>query len=303
MVSLVALLVWRNNIILVLFFFLVFGSLDGVYLSSVLRKVPDGAWFTLLLALILSTIFILWRWGKEQQWAAEARYKVTPSQLLQPSTASSLKHEDQSTRAAPQLSLNISFGGGSIITAPGLSIFFDKVGGGPTSIPKVFTQFVRKFRTHPEVTVFFHMRPLSQPTVSAAEQFVCLRAVQAIPSCYFVTLRHGYTDDVLTADLGRKVIKQLRHFVMGESTTNGGFSESVRRELDALERAEAAQVVYVTGKQVMRIRRGGGNVVARGIRRFLLEVFLWIRENSRAKLADLNIDPDNLVEVGFVEEI
>jgi KUP system potassium uptake protein len=30
---------------------------------------------------------------------------------------------------------------------------------------------------------------------------------------------------------------------------------------------------------------------------------LWIRENSRTKMADLNLPFDNLVEVGFVKEI
>jgi len=35
----------------------------------------------------------------------------------------------------------------------------------------------------------------------------------------------------------------------------------------------------------------------------LLSAFLWIRENSRTKLADLDIDADQLIEVGFVKEI
>jgi KUP system potassium uptake protein len=35
--------------------------LDGLYLSSALTKVPDGAWFTLLLAILLASFFSLWR--------------------------------------------------------------------------------------------------------------------------------------------------------------------------------------------------------------------------------------------------
>jgi len=65
LVSLVAIVIWKINIFIVIFFFLVFGLLDGVYLTSALTKVPTGAWFTLLLAAILSTIFVLWRFGKE----------------------------------------------------------------------------------------------------------------------------------------------------------------------------------------------------------------------------------------------
>lgn len=82
MVSLVALIIWRLHIVIVLCFFLVFGTLDALYLSSVLTKVPQGAWFTLMLAFILSSIFILWRFGKEQQWKAERTDRFQPSQLM-----------------------------------------------------------------------------------------------------------------------------------------------------------------------------------------------------------------------------
>jgi KUP system potassium uptake protein len=325
MVSLVALIVWGIPSPLVLLFFLIFGALDGVYLSSVLHKVPEGAWFTLVLAFILSSIFILWRWGKEQQWAAEAKDNVTPSQLLQlsPPTSSSTsrnKEKINSQNPPPQqlaLTLTPTFGGGAVSTAAGLGIFFDKVGGGSNTIPKVFTQFLCKFKARPEVIVFFHMRPLSMPTVPPTERFVITRATSQIPSCYCITLRHGYTDDVLTAELGRKIVQQLKEFI----TRSGGgaaagttatttkppkpedLSPAIRTELDALDRAEAAQTVYVMGKQVMRIRRGEGNVVKRAFRTVALEAFLWVRENSRTKLADLDIDPDCLVEVGFVKEI
>jgi len=61
MVALVALIVWRINAVIVLSLFLVFACLDGAYMSAALTKVPTGAWFTILLAFILSTIFILWR--------------------------------------------------------------------------------------------------------------------------------------------------------------------------------------------------------------------------------------------------
>ncbi|OCK75662.1 potassium transporter [Lepidopterella palustris CBS 459.81] len=308
MVSLVVIIVWRLPSPVALLFFIVFGSLDAVYLSSVLRKVPQGAWFTLVLALILSSIFILWRWGKEQQWAAEAKDNVTPSQLLQLSPTSSIRNGEIDSQNAPQLTLTSAFGGGTLSTAAGLGIFFDKVGGGSNTIPKVFTQFLRKFKARPDVIVFFHMRPLSMPTVPLAEQFVITRATSQIPSCYRITLRHGYMDDVLTPGLGQKIVQQLEEFITrsGETGTKPrpeDLSPAIRAELDALDRAEAAQMVYVMGKQVMRIRRGGGNVVTRFFRMAMLETFLWIRENTRTKLADLDIDPDYLVEVGFVKEI
>ena len=82
MVSLVAIVVWHTPWPLVLLGFLVFGLLDGLYLSSALTKVPEGAWFTLALGAVLSSIFVLWRYGKENQWRAETADRLPLSQLF-----------------------------------------------------------------------------------------------------------------------------------------------------------------------------------------------------------------------------
>lgn len=51
----------------------------------------------------------------------------------------------------------------------------------------------------------------------------------------------------------------------------------------------------------MKIREGGG--VQNWIRRAVLWIFLWIRDNSRGKMADLDLPVEGLVEVGFVKVI
>jgi KUP system potassium uptake protein len=272
-----------------------FGVLDGAYISSVLLKVPDGAWFSLVLAAILGSFFVLWRWGKERQWAAEGRDKVTVSRLFQKSATSGTL----TTLLTPE------FGGGNVTTAVGLGIFFDKVGAGGDAVPKVFTQFVRKFHSRPEVIVFFHLRTLPEPTVPMGERFIITR-VPKIPSCYRMTLRHGYTDEVLTADLRQVIVEQLQDFVTRigkEINPHTDQSEFIRQELRQLENAGQSELIYVLGKQIMCPRQSRSNVARRTTRRLFLGIFLWIRENTRAKLADLNIDPDNLVEVGWVKHV
>ncbi len=106
MVSIVALLVWRLNSLVVLSGFIAFAALDGVFLSSALVKVPDGAWFTLLLAALLSSIFILWRFGKEQQWRAEREDRFPPSRLV-------VQGENG------ELRLTQAYGGGDLTTLSG----------------------------------------------------------------------------------------------------------------------------------------------------------------------------------------
>lgn len=306
MVSIVALVVWHTQFWIVLTFFLIFMALDGVYMSAALNKVPDGAWFALVLSFILSTIFILWRWGKEQQWKAEAKDMVEPAELLQISRTSSIANDRGSSHSPVRLRLAPAYGGGDVTPAPGLGIFFDKVGSSGDSIPKVFTQFIRKFQTRPQVIVFFHMRPLSLPTVPPEQRFVISRVTQRIPSCYKITLRHGYMDDVLTPDLSRVLMLELMMFITRGSPEANGYElpPDVREEAEALRYAEAAQTVYLMGKQTMRVKKQSqSRTRTRLVRRIALESFLWIRENSRTKLENLDIDPDSLVEVGWVKEI
>ncbi|KAK9372535.1 potassium transporter-domain-containing protein [Lipomyces chichibuensis] len=287
MVSLVALIIWRINVLIVIFFFLVFACLDGVYLTSALTKVPQGAWFTLLLAVILSSIFILWRFGKEQQWSAESEDRFQPSHLV-------------ISKENGDLQLTAAFGGGPVTKVQGVGIFFDKVGD---MVPIVFSQFLRKFSARQEVIVFFHMSPLSLPSIPLSERYLIQRT--SIPNCYRLTVRHGYADDIVTPDLGRAIVEKLKWFVASDTrSTTGGASSlftplpDVKAELDALNRAYAAQTVYIMGKEQMKIKRNSNF-----LRRILLEAFLWMRENSRTKLADIEIPTDSLVEVGFVKEI
>ncbi|ELR06180.1 hypothetical protein VC83_00733 [Pseudogymnoascus destructans] len=283
LISLVAILVWRFNVLIVIFFFLVFGSLDGAYLSAALTKVPNGAWFTLMLASILSCIFVLWRFGKEQQWAAERADRFQPSHLL----SSTDKGEDKLTAA---------YGGSIVSKTPGIGIFFDKAGD---MVPIVFAQFVRKFSARPEIIIFFHMRALSMPSIPESERFVIQRT--PIPGCYRITVRHGYTDSIVSPDLGRLLAGQLTLFITRGNSSNISPTEyppAVQAELDALSNALASQLVYVMGKEEMKIRHGT-NI----FRRVLLMMFLWMRENSRTKMADMNIPTDSLVEMGFMKEI
>lgn len=311
MVSIVALIVWELNPILVLLGFLVFGSLDGAYLSSALTKVPNGAWFTLLLSVILSSIFILWRFGKEQQWKAEAEDRFQPTHLV--------TKDDNG-----QLRLTSVFGGDTLTDIKGLGIFFDKVGD---MTPLVFIQFLHKFTATPQVMVFFHLRPLSRPSVPPEERYTIKRT--GIPNCYRMIIRHGYMDVVITKDLGMLIYEQLRNFTIHEdlsptprpmtngmstsdsitppsSTTSSSTSAAATTEaqtlvahrLDTLQAAFQAQVVYIVGKEQMRIRKGTSIW-----RRVTLAAYLWLRENTRGKMAAMHIPTDKLVEVGFIKEV
>ena len=352
MVSLVALIIWRLHFLIVIAGFLVFGTLDVLYLSSALTKVPNGAWFTLLLAVLLSSIFVLWRYGKENQWRAESEDRVPPSQLL-----TELPQDAEKNGDAPVLRLSSSMGGAPVSRLRGVGIFFDKTGS-PNGTPSVFIHFLQKFQAAPAVVVFFHIRPLSAPTVAPEDRFSVTRCFartnsnSTLRDFYRVTIRHGYSDEVLTSDLGILIYNNIRNFIIREhgmsgaptplpesnfnssaeeststsssdssdpsSTTdnnkpplnissefaNSSNQQYVRAALASLQKAYEDQVVHIVGKEQMRIRevRGWGNVGGAG-RKVALAAFLWLRSNTGSKVANMNLDVEKLVEVGFVKVI
>lgn len=48
----------------------------------------------------------------------------------------------------------------------------------------------------------------------------------------------------------------------------------------------------------MKIRHDSG-----WLRRGTLSAFLWMRENTRSKIANLRVETERVVEVGFVKEV
>lgn len=339
LVTLIAILVWRIKPYYIFLPLVAIASLDGTYLSSALIKVPDGGWFTILLSCLLACIFILWRFGKEQQWKSEAEDRFPTTHFV--------KMNDNK-----KLELTELFGSRQLSSMGGLGIFFDKDGD---TTPIVFSQFIRKLVTAPEVMVFFHLRPLETPTVALEDRYHVTRL--AIPNCYRLVVHHGYKDEVITPDLAALIYEKVRNHIVTRaadkkrehatisaakkrrssgilknsnawseaSATQTDISEiedqsslSVERarkrsrqtssmsiatsstaaRLDALDRAFKDEVLYIIGKEQMRVKEGTN--IGRSL---LLKAFILLRDNTRAKVQSLSVPIDKVIEVGFVKEV
>ncbi|USW52703.1 Putative potassium transporter [Septoria linicola] len=291
LVALAAIIAWRIHPAIVLVVWLSFIMFDGLYLTSSLVKVPDGAWFTLLLAACLAMFFGLWRYGKETQWICEAKYRTPLSSLVMLPTA-----EDRQA-------LTQKYGGGELSSIDGVGIFLDKSGA---FTPKVYEQWLSKFRTQMDIVVFMHLRALSIPHIPEEDRFEITET--HVKNVFRLIVRHGYDDHIVSPDLAGLIYQELRSSMIREkgsspqsnraplderlTTTNDGTTAA---RLDHLEAAFTSQTLYMVGKQQMRID-SSYNVV----KRVVLEIFLWIRDNSRSKVEKLNVPAEKLVEVGFV---
>ncbi|KAG9558321.1 putative potassium transporter, partial [Aureobasidium melanogenum] len=345
LVTLVALIVWKTNPFLVFAVWLPLVTLDGLYLSSALTKVPDGAWFTLLLAILLASFFSLWRFGKEKQWATEAKNQAQLSELVVYSSnnlSSSTATPD--TLAKKSFHLSWRHGGGELTETKGMGIFFDKAGT-DIHVPQVYEHFITKFEAQMQVVVFLHLRALSEPHVHEEERYTIART--PLPNVYRMTIRYGYMDRVVTPDLSKLVYEQVRTAIVrgtvisrpkptvpetviqnlpntlredgdmdphvtatittfapevevgvDETHTSGATALVTSRRLRALDDAFKLQTLYLVGKQQLRVYED-----THIVKKALLEAFLFVRENTRAKVAQLDVPVEKLVEVGFVGEM
>jgi len=329
MVSLAAIFVWRIRPYLVFLPWLTVACLDGVFLSSALVKVPVGAWFTLTIAGFQAALFILWRFGKEQQWAAEAADRFPTSHFVK-------TQEDGTIQLTPK------YGSSTVSPIKGFGIFFDKDG---TTIPPVFSQFMLKLVAAPEVVVLFHLRPLETPSVPVEDRYNVSRL--AIPNCYRLVVRHGYSDVVINPDLASLIHEQIQNFIIHDGATahdqpednekpdtptlttsateidnsnnlattkstdtnqhitfrgpkpsNPFPQQSTASALAKLEEAYTTQVLYIIGKAQLHVSPAGNF-----FRNILLHGFLGLRENTRTKIASLKVPMDRVFEVGFVKDI
>ncbi|SMR45311.1 unnamed protein product [Zymoseptoria tritici ST99CH_3D1] len=296
LVVLVAIVVWQFHPALVFAVWLPFLALGGLFLGAALTKVPDGAWFTLILAGVLVVFFTLWRFGKEKQWECESKDQVDLRDVVE--TGRYTTHQFLATK----------YGGYELTPMDGFGIFFDKFGG--TTTPRVYIQWLLKFRAQLDVVVLMHIRSLSIPHVGSDEQFEVNRT--SIKNVYHVTLRHGYNDHVVTADLARMVYEEVRRTML-QGMTRRVFSSapapethpgtdisdlSISSWLRQIDVAYASQSLYVVGKQQMRI-----DPQYCVVKRLALQVFLWIRQHSRSKIEKLAVPVQDLVEIGWIGKI
>lgn len=192
-------------------------------------------------------------------------------------------------------------------------------------VPTVYEEFLRKFEAQPDVQVFLHLRALYVPHVTPEERYTTSKT--SLPNCYRLTIRHGYNDVPVTEDLGNMVYYEVRKYIITSAAqfshpnSTNGVSTSIelnddaepqtatstsaesrdarlQRRLAALDTAMESQVVYIVGKEQLRLL--AHNNIAK---RFILGIFLWVRDNTRAKVASMRIPVEKLVEIGFVKEI
>ncbi|XP_054823575.1 putative potassium transporter 12 [Prosopis cineraria] len=167
LVSLVMLLIWQTNLFLVFGFLFVFGSVELVYLSSVLSKITEGGWLPLAFACFFLSIMYTWNYGSVLKYQSEVREKISMD----------LMHD---------LGSNLG-----TVRVPGIGLLYNELVRG---IPSVFAQFLLNLPAVHSTIVFVCIKYVPVPVVPLEERFLFRRVGPKDYHMFRCVARYGYKD-------------------------------------------------------------------------------------------------------------
>ena len=159
--------VWNRNVVLAALFTIGFGSIELMYLSACLAKVPHGGWLPLLLSLITLLAMSTWHYGTKKKKEYELQNKVCLDRFL---------------------SLSSGIG---LVRVPGVGFVYSSAVNG---VPPMFAHFVTNFPAFHRVLIFVSIQTLTVPKVSPDERFLVGRVGPPANQLFRCVVRYGYKE-------------------------------------------------------------------------------------------------------------
>ncbi|KAL3515539.1 hypothetical protein ACH5RR_022441 [Cinchona calisaya] len=167
LVTLVMLLIWQINIIIVLSFAVIFLGLELTFFSSVLWSVGDGSWIILLFAIVIFLIMYIWNYGSKLKYETEVRQKMSMDLLRE---------------LGPNL---------GTIRAPGIGLLYNELAKG---IPAIFGHFLTALPAVHSMIIFVCIKYVPVPVVPQSERFLFRRVCPKSYHIFRCVARYGYKD-------------------------------------------------------------------------------------------------------------
>ncbi|OIW17037.1 hypothetical protein TanjilG_13856 [Lupinus angustifolius] len=335
LVTLVMLLIWQINIIIVLSFAVVFLGLELIFFSSVLWSVTDGSWIILVFAVIMFLIMFVWNYGSNLKYETEVKQKL-------------------STDLMRELGCNLG-----TIRAPGIGLLYNELVKG---IPGIFGHFLTTLPAIHSMIIFVSIKYVPVPVVPQSERFLFRRVCQKSYHIFRCIARYGYKDvrkenhqtfeQLLMESLEKFIRREAQERSLesdgdGDSNSedecsgsrvliapNGSvyslgvplltdFTEtsipifeastsedvesqssnhpvldaeqSLERELSFIRKAKESGVVYLVGHGDIRARKDSWF-----LKKLLINYFYaFLRKNCRRGIANLSVPHSHLMQVGM----
>lgn len=167
LVTIVMLLIWQINIVIVLSFLVFFLGLELTFFSSVLWSVADGSWVILVFAVLMFLIMYIWNYGSKLKYETEVKQKLSMDLMRE---------------------LGSDLG---TIRAPGIGLLYNELVKG---IPAIFGHFLTTLPAIHSMIIFVCIKYVPVPVVPQSERFLFRRVCPKGYHIFRCIARYGYKD-------------------------------------------------------------------------------------------------------------
>ncbi|XP_022769813.1 potassium transporter 5-like [Durio zibethinus] len=296
----VMIMIWKTNILFVIAYVLTIGSVELIYLSSVLYKIDQGGYLPLAFAAVLMIVMYIWNNVYRRKYYYEVDHKISSEKLK-----------------------NTNF-----TRIPGLAMFYSELVQG---IPPIFGHYLENVSALHSVLVFISIKSLPISRVPIEERFLFRRVEPRELNVFRCVVRYGYTDVHNERDSFEKTfLERLKEFIKKDTwltqmqaqkgaTTEkdteledgfehdhnakqdgeGEQEEVVRKEIELVEQACQAGVVHLVGETDVIAGKGAGVG-----KKFLIDyAYNFMKKNLRQTDKVFEIPHNRLLKVGMTYEL
>lgn len=267
LLTLVMVIVWRTPPVLVALYFIVFFIMEGVYVSSVLTKLPQGGWIPFAISVILAIIMFGWFYGRQRKMEYELTYKIDLKRL------------------------GTLLSDPGVQRVPGVCFFYTNIQDGLTP---VLRHYIKNVKSLHKVTIFTTLSYLLVPKVAPHEIIVVKKL--GIRGLYGCVIQYGYADSLNLE--GDNFVSQVLHSLEDQITNSSDEITSIPdldEEISDLQEAKLAGVVHVRGKTRFHI----GNDCS-WFDKIMLAFYEVLHNNCRSALPALGVPLAQRIEVGML---
>jgi KUP system potassium uptake protein len=332
--TLIMILVWQVNLWIAIAFSIFFGSIELVYFSSCLYKVPEGGYTPLIIGSVALFIMCIWHYARKRSYDFEVRNKISLDWVL---------------------ALGPNLGG---LRVPGVGLIYTELAQG---IPAIFSHLISNLPSMHSVLVFVCVKHLPVPNIPDDERFLLRRVGPQNFRIFRCVIRFGYKDyhedikdfeELLFANLSKFI--RTEHIESWQPPSSGGLQddtrpdgatavtvepfsedstnhslvfgsqssqeeydlkqitplstktslESIKEGLEVdevryLHEVRRKKVAYILGHTDVRAQKDS-NVVRKVV---IDDIYGFLRRNSRSNVMALNIPQESLLQVGMINYI
>ncbi|KAG6551062.1 hypothetical protein Mapa_007297 [Marchantia paleacea] len=189
--TLIAIMIWQVPLYFALPAYVVIGSVELLYFSSIMYKVPKGGWVPLVFVAIFFSIMYTWNYGRRMKYDYEVKNKVSLDWVL---------------------GLGSNLG---VQRVPGIGLVYTELAQG---VPTIFPHLISNLPAMHSILVLVCVKNLPVPNVLDEERFLIRRIGPKQFRMFRCAVRFGYRDvqERKTHHFEQHLIQNLANFIMTE---------------------------------------------------------------------------------------